>query len=180
MAKYSKQKCIHCLQYFEELTEDHIFPRSWYPESTPNNLEKWTAPSCDKCNKNLAEAEEMVFNRLIFSINEKELGALGLNTKITSLLSNTNDARKMGRQTKLLMDTIKSFTSFPYSENNENVLKNFTPSDGSRSKLMIRIPTDKLYTVAEKIIRGLEFKLRNKLIESNRKIDIIIFIQCGV
>jgi hypothetical protein len=43
-------KCVHCLQDPVELTWDHVLPVSWYPTTTPPNLEKWQIPSCWPCN----------------------------------------------------------------------------------------------------------------------------------
>src|SRR5947208_16017660 len=34
-------KCVHCLKDVAERNSDHVFPASWYPDSTPPNLEKW-------------------------------------------------------------------------------------------------------------------------------------------
>lgn len=175
MPKYEKQKCIHCLKYFDKLTEDHIFPDSWYPESTPSNLEKWTAPSCDTCNKKLGSAEEELFYRLAVCLDENDIAARGLSRKVLNkFLTFTEDRRKFGRQMKLIKDTINNFIPYLYEEGNDKVLKGSTPKEGIRSRLMIRIPNDKLLIVGEKIIRGLEYKLRNRLIEQDRKIDIFV------
>jgi len=175
MPKYEKQKCIHCLKYFDKLTEDHIFPNSWYPESTPTNLEKWTAPSCDLCNKKLGSAEEELFHRLAICLDENDIVALGLSKKVLNkFLTFSEDKRKFGRQMKLIKDTIKIFIPYLYEEGNDRVMKGGTPKEGVRSRLMIRIPNKKLLMVGEKIIKGLEYKLRNRLIEQDRKVDIIV------
>jgi len=42
--KFPQGRCIHCLEEFSSLTSDHVFPDSWYPETTPDNLEKWQMP----------------------------------------------------------------------------------------------------------------------------------------
>ena len=174
MAKYKNQKCIHCLTYHNKLTEDHIFPRSWYPKSTLPNTEKWTVPSCEKCNKKLGKAEEELFNRLAICLDRNDLPASGLSEKFLNNLSPfQKDERKVGRAKKLLLETVKNFISYPYEDDNESVLEGGTPKDGVRSRLMIRIPTDKLLLVGEKIIRGLEFKIRNRLIENDRDLYVV-------
>ena len=48
---FYKMHCVYCLKLFEELTSDHVFPKSWYPETTPENLEKWQMPACVECNQ---------------------------------------------------------------------------------------------------------------------------------
>jgi len=37
-----------------QVTDEHIFPLSWYPDDTPGNIWKWQAPSCfERNNKKL-------------------------------------------------------------------------------------------------------------------------------
>lgn len=176
MPKYAKQKCIHCLTYYDKLTEDHIFPRAWYPDSSPLNMEKWTAPSCLSCNEKLGSAEADIFNRLAICSDENDLAASGINKKCLDkmFVMTAKDPRELGSRSKFLIDTIKEFVPYRYEEGNQQTLKGCTPKEGVRGTLMIRIPLDELYTVAEKIIRGLEFHLRGRLIEKDKKIEIII------
>lgn len=39
-------------------TADHLIPQSWYPESTPTDLEKWKYPACRKCNATYSKIED--------------------------------------------------------------------------------------------------------------------------
>jgi hypothetical protein len=57
-------KCVHCLAENVELTWDHVFPRAWYPKTTPADLYKWQIPSCYPCNAELGKIEEDLFFRL--------------------------------------------------------------------------------------------------------------------
>ena len=55
-------------------TDEHVFPRAWYPKSTPDNLEKWKVPSCRKCNNEYSLYEQDLLVRLghgLFKENEK-------------------------------------------------------------------------------------------------------------
>jgi hypothetical protein len=45
----------------DRLTWDHVFPKSWYPDTTPPNLEKWKVPACLKCNREYGVLEEDLF-----------------------------------------------------------------------------------------------------------------------
>jgi hypothetical protein len=177
MANYKKQKCIYCLEYHEELTRDHIFPKSWYPDSTPEEIERWTVPACSKCNKKLGIAEEKIFNRLVICLDENELGASGLNERVIKWLSKPLqeeiNKREEGRRVKFLMDTIKDFSPDLYEKRDGRVLKGMTPKEGVRSRRMIRIPNNELTKVTEKMVRGLEYKVRERLIDLDRKVDII-------
>src|SRR5215471_12248463 len=56
--KLGPGKCVHCLKDVEERNSDHVFPASWYPHSTPPNLEKWQIPSCIPCNTAYGKLEQ--------------------------------------------------------------------------------------------------------------------------
>lgn len=51
--------CVHCLMEVPARNWDHVIPRSWYPDATPEDLEKWKVPSCVECNANLAALENV-------------------------------------------------------------------------------------------------------------------------
>jgi hypothetical protein len=55
--KLGPGKCVHCLKDVEERNSDHVFPASWYPDSTPPDLEKWQIPSCIPCNSGYGKLE---------------------------------------------------------------------------------------------------------------------------
>lgn len=67
MAKPPPGKCIHCLR---ELTAhdarnwDHVFPKGWYPDTTPPGIEKWKVRSCQKCNYEYGKIEEDLLIRI--------------------------------------------------------------------------------------------------------------------
>ena len=56
--KLGPGKCVHCLKDAEERNSDHVFPESWYPDSTPPNVEKWQIPSCIPCNTDYGKLEQ--------------------------------------------------------------------------------------------------------------------------
>jgi hypothetical protein len=43
---------------------DHVFPESWYPDSSPENHYKWRIPSCIPCNSALGRIEEDFLRRV--------------------------------------------------------------------------------------------------------------------
>jgi hypothetical protein len=54
----SDGRCIHCREPLAKPTKDHVFPSSWYPDTTPKDVERWTAPSCGRCNEELGRLEK--------------------------------------------------------------------------------------------------------------------------
>lgn len=174
MTESKQQQCVHCLGYHKKLTEDHVFPESWYPAATPPDIEKWTVPACTECNRRLSVAEEKLFNRLAISVDPSELAAAGIGQKFVQKISKrTSNPRSIGWQVGLLMGIVKSFVSELYSPGKYPVTVGFTPKEGVRSRRMIRISGELTHTVCIKIIRGLEYKLRSQLIGTDRRISII-------
>ena len=64
MPKGRGGRCIHCLQWKPVVTRDHVFPASWYPESTSADIPRWTVPACKRCNERYGELERDLFLRL--------------------------------------------------------------------------------------------------------------------
>jgi hypothetical protein len=73
----SDGRCIHCREPLTETTKDHVFPRSWYPDTTPDDVQRWTAPSCESCNGHFRELEKELVVFLACCINPTKSAAQG-------------------------------------------------------------------------------------------------------
>src|SRR6266851_4649627 len=71
-------RCVHCLRVSEELTRDHAFPNSWYPDTTPKSVQRWTAPSCLRCNNELGRFEEDLLLRVVLCIDPRMPAVAGV------------------------------------------------------------------------------------------------------
>ena len=47
-----------------EATKDHVFPSSWYPDTTADDVQRWTA-----CNGHFGELEKKLLVFLAYCIN---------------------------------------------------------------------------------------------------------------
>jgi len=74
----SDGRCIHCRKPLTEATKDHVFPSSWYPDTTPDDVQRWTAPSCESCNGHFGELEKELLVFLACCINPTRPAAQGL------------------------------------------------------------------------------------------------------
>jgi hypothetical protein len=72
MPKRDQKRCVHCGQVLAEETRDHVFPKSWYPETATGEIQRWTVPSCDACNNKLGGIEKVVFNRLALCVDPRK------------------------------------------------------------------------------------------------------------
>lgn len=172
MPKFMNQKCVYCLRFFKSLTKDHILSVSWYPKDTTPGIEKWTVPACDNCNKRFGKIEEDLFWRLGLTVEINDLAASGIGNKTVQLISleAATDSQSYLRKTSALMKMIREIKSCP--GNHESILKHSSHRHRLNDGKAIRIPQEELSLFIEKMARGLEYKLRGKLVETGRKIII--------
>ena len=158
-------KCVHC---FQELTKkirskDHIFPKSWLPDDTPASLELWTVPSCKECNHGLKMIEEVLFLRWAGGADPNDqLAAKGIEQRAEDQINfmkakNTRVAEIRARALFRLMKDFKKHDP-------KITLKGLGPKAGVRGEMAFRSSGKATHRFAEKIIRGLEFKFRSRLV----------------
>lgn len=120
MARSKKRKrdgeCIFC-GASGQVTDEHIFPESWYPDDTPPNVWKWQAPSCYECNHVYYAPKELrVFPFLAMSTNPQMPGAKGIGERAwraadESSGSTAKDKQARGRLRELMLQRIERIRS---------------------------------------------------------------------
>jgi len=156
-----KGKSVHCLKDSVERTWDHMFPKAWYPDTTPENLEKWQIPSCLECNQRLGKLESDLIGRIALTLDANNPASKGLAEKALRTI-NPAQARDEGdaaareaRAKKILGDMFKG---------EQIKAKNVVPGLGERwgrpvsEQLAIKIPDESFPAITEKIVRGLVFR----------------------
>ncbi|HYV94623.1 MAG TPA: hypothetical protein VE978_22810 [Chitinophagales bacterium] len=153
-------------------TRDHVFPKSWYPDDTPNSVQRPTIPSCLECNNKLGSAERELFIRLAACFESSKAEASGIHKKyLVSLgigveheLSPEELAIRKKVRNKVVSEWRRPGTDskerfFPGLELNSDI-----PPELQR---VATLPTELLIVVANKIVRGLEYiNGNNRYIES--------------
>lgn len=175
MSKRSTQgRCVHCLGWFSYLTDDHVFPKSWYPDTTSEEMPKWKVPSCKSCNSSLGKIEEDLMLRLGLCVNRKSARASGISEKVLRALDpDAADGKrdKYYRQ-KTREKILKEMISLP--EIPIGILPNFGPKNNfSKTHCGIKIPERELKDLGEKIIRGHQYVIEKKYVENDYLIEII-------
>lgn len=159
-------RCVHCQRPLKSKTRDHVFPRSWYPETTPANVQRWTVPSCANCNEKFGQMEKELFVRLVLSVGPVKAEAAGLSrAAIKSLgigvlgLSPAEERHRRAFRSRILRDV------HPHKPGTE-CLPGLGPHPGFREdqQFEVGIPEKLLKEVAEKIVRGCEYRLAHKRI----------------
>jgi hypothetical protein len=154
--------CVHCLKHVEKPTSDHVFPRSWYPDSTPENLEKWQIPSCSPCNQEYGRLEERLFIKLASCLDNEALESLGVGSKLVRALdpSRGRDAR----DTSVREKKARSLLASMHEPSHERLTLCTTPNPSGE---VIEVEVRDLNRLGEKIMRGLIFIYLGQLVNSN-------------
>jgi hypothetical protein len=152
--------CVHCLQHSPERNWDHVIPKSWYPDTTPANLEKWKIPSCPKCNSSYGQLEQALLVRLGLCIDRKIAVASGISEKAVRALDpksakNEKDRRNRIAQRTAILDEMKRAGEL----SDEGYFPNFGPPPGVSGKGLPRvlISQDTLLKLGQKLIRGITY-----------------------
>lgn len=171
-------RCVHCRELLVEKTKDHVFPSSWYPDSTPEKLQRWTVPSCKGCNGEFGEMEKELFVRMAMCIDPRKPAAAGLWSRARQWigigvtgLDNEEMRHRRTLKAKILADARPIS-----SEDLDHLLPGLGPHPEAPagSQLEISIPEDLLSAVAKKIVRGCEFWLADgRIIEPPYEIDVL-------
>ena len=165
------KKCIHCLRHFKRTTKDHVFPSSWYPDSTEGTVQRWTAPSCAKCNNNLGKLEKELLIRFGMCIDPAKWAALGLSTKALGTLGvrvanlPKEEAAHRRARKKRIISELQAYRP----DMRDSILPGFGlhAAFPAQAQTAVLVSAKALVAVAEKIIRGCEFKLSNRYVEKH-------------
>ena len=174
--------CTYCLRFSNKLTWDHVLPVSWYPKSTPADIEKWKVPACKKCNKDLGRTEEELLIRLGLCLEPNSISALGISHKVLRAVSpqyakNDRDRRIREGKRKRLLGEVIHFDEPP----EEGLFPHFGPLpwlsyDGYHAVL---IQQDALKSYTEKLVRGMSRILDGNLLGEKYKIDLYVINEEG-
>jgi len=170
--RFKAGRCIHCLEQSEQINDDHIFPSAWYPDDTPSDVERWTVPSCLKCNKDHGINEQELLIRLGLCISPQDARACGVAAKALRSITpaaGKSERDKRARQAKRreilkdveLQDKPPEIGIFP----------NFgpDPSISYENFMVLTIKGDRLIKLGKKIVRGLTYHFENRFIENDRE-----------
>jgi hypothetical protein len=168
-------RCVHCLQWRNDINNDHVLPRSWYPDSTPENTEKWVAPSCIDCNRRLGRIEEELRLRLGFCVNPSDLAADGIYEK--SLRSLDADAGRNLKDAKIRLrkreSVLRSLLHIEPGQDVAGVLPGFGRPPGTEAENVVAMTVKErdLRAITEKIVRGTSYVLDGRYIEDSDEIE---------
>jgi len=180
-ATSTNERCVHCLRVSETITYDHGLPASWYPDTTPDNVQRWTAPSCQKCNGELGRLERDLLIRAVLCIDPKKKAISGLAPKVFRSLG--LDAEGLSERDKLHRDRLRSklkaeLIPYPDIAGGPGAIPGLGPYENS--PWAVPIPWASLSIVAEKMARVCEHKIRGRYVEGPYGVRISVDTAGGI
>lgn len=183
MAKRPKPgKCVHCLADPVERNWDHVLPESWYPDSTPLNLSKWTAPSCVPCNDALAKVEDE-FLRLVSVCLDPDNPASASIVEKANRSRNPKSAadgreqRIRGAAGKQLHSRLLHGSKIPNTGIYPSLNDKFETPREERVAVMLSAKSFK--NITEKMVRGIFWVLDKKFIEPPYSVSFFALTEAG-
>jgi hypothetical protein len=149
-------------------TRDHVFPKSWYPTSTPPEVQRWTVPSCTGCNRELGKIEKELFVRLALCVDPRKAAAAGLSEKAVRSMgvrAENLTARERKHREALKSKILKEIKPYQASA---AVLPGLGPHPGfpGHQQYQVEFAQSSIEAVAKKIVRGCEYILaQNRIVE---------------
>lgn len=163
--RFRATRCVHCLSHSDDVSSDHVFPKSWYPRSTPANLEKWQAPSCAKCNHEHGKNENELLIRLGLCVSPEELASLGISDKARRALDPSMARDGIDRQRRVLkrnqiIDEIRLANQVP----SHTFVPGFEPSlrDIVFGRLALGLSGARLTMLGRKLVCGATYVLHDR------------------
>lgn len=176
MAKnFPPGRCVHCLKEFDSLTSDHVFPDSWYPETTPKNLEKWQMPACIECNKRHGRMENDLLLRFGLCIDPTEHKSLGIAQKALRSVSPIHAKKDKDREHRLKRRHKVLRTLIPHDLiPEESIFPNFGGHEGfpPEDQPGVLIAQSDLMMLGEKLVRGITYVVDGRFIEKDHKVEV--------
>ena len=169
-------RCGHCLKFCDPLSSDHVLPESWYPRSTPKNVEKWQMPSCADCNQKYGRIEEELRLCLALGLDPTASESSGVVESVHRSLDPSKARKERDRQARLRRRQGVPKKVIPLARvRPENVMPGFGPHPGMPTEEMIPIgiPKNALDAFAEKLVRGATYVLNGAFVEQGQKIVIL-------
>lgn len=151
-------RCVHCLKEVEERNTDHVFPESWYPDSTPIDLEKWQIPSCIPCNDAYGRLEQDFLVKVGLCLDpydpaSKSIVEKSLRSLKPTAARNPRDAQhRLGKGKRILAQALQG-DKIPDQGVFPGLGDRWADIPGERTAILI--PKRSFERITEKIVRGI-------------------------
>ena len=144
-----------------------MFPVGWYPDTTPENIEKWKVRSCAQCNSDLGRLESRFISLITLTLDPNARGAAGIPQK--ELRSLKPDIARDGVDARARIEAAKRVAASIYRDRFS--CENVYPTAGTAvarntaDSIPLLIPAALFEKVTEKIVRGITYVQTGEFID---------------
>lgn len=179
MAKPKAGRCVHCLAQVDAITADHLFPKSWYPETTPQDLEKWKFPACGKCNKAYGKIEESLRLHLAACLDPKAAASAGIWKRALDSLNpdkarNPIDAHKRRLARQRFVRSLRKAEPEKYKNHLLPEIR-----DRPMGNVALHVSGAHIKRFAEKLVRGTVYITERRYIDTDQEINVSLLQREG-
>lgn len=181
--KLGPGRCVHCLKDVEERNSDHVFPESWYPDSTPPDLEKWQIPSCIPCNDGYGRLEQDFLVKIGLCLDPHDPASASIVEKSLRSVKpaaarDTRDAwHRLGKGQRILAQALQG-EQIPDHGIFPGLGDRWKDVPGERTAILIS--TKSFERITEKIVRGIFYIEDGVFIEPPYKIEFYALPEGGI
>ena len=165
-------RCVHCLRDHVARNWDHVFPLAWYPESTPENVEKWKVPSCVECNSELGRIESKFLSLIALTLDPKAREAQGISQKVFRSLnaeSARDEADALARTAAAMRVTTHIYRG-PVTDESVYPTAGGKAARAGSEPIPLLIPAEYFSRITEKVVRGITYIASGRFIEPPHKV----------
>jgi len=175
--KPAEERCTYCGCNItgDNVTEDHIISRRWYPASTPATVPRWWVYCCNTCNNKFSLFEQYVLVRLSMCVNPEIPESAGVLERAKRAMDykSTTDLRERNKR-KAVFDAvgrdIQPIRELPPA----GVLPSFLRNRAEGSDFLITIDGEgKLDPLIEKWARGIHRHIWRTIAPQDAHIEIM-------
>lgn len=172
-------RCVHCLAANVPRTWDHIFPRSWYPDTTPGNLYKWQAPACFTCNNRLGQLEQELLRSLAMCLDPNNPASASVTQSVLRSMQpdTANDAEEKQRRKQIARKFTAGLMQGDEIPHGAAEANHTTTERGRRSdRIAVTLPAGHVHAWLEKTVRGMLYFHSQRFVEDSHGFDFMPFL----
>jgi len=169
--------CVYCQRHTAALEDEHVFPDSWYPTTTPTGTPRIKVPSCPECNREFGRVEERLQRVWAMCIDVADPASKGVYERVSRSLSarhgrNAKDARiRAGTRRKMIQSIahrpIAARGVFPGFESRGGVWVQQPSGLVALSSRAIPIAASDVEAFTKKLVLGLHFHVSGNPLPEN-------------
>jgi hypothetical protein len=172
-------RCVYCRKLSDTLTRDHVFARSLYPATTPQNFEKWIVPSCETCNSKFSSSEDLR-DVLVFNMDTKDPNVIELADSVYRSVTperattKSEQLARLGKRNRILKDLQTTDMRLPSGELN-GVIK-----IGGVEYQKYTATSPQMVEFGSKLVRGFTYLSDKLMIQDDHEIEVFFLLDKDV